>query len=355
LLVAVVILIVSLGKSSNGGHPGPAGSPSASTSAAGGADGLLAERVGFGRGVTGGAAAAQQVVVSSDADSGPGSLRAAVAGNAPKWIVFDRDMTIHLAGGVPVGSNTTIDGRGRHIELSGHGVEGLDLINSSNVIVESLTLHDFGDTAKTAQNDPFDAIHLQHATGVWIDHNDLSTAGDKLISVEDGSTDITVSWNHFHDQEQVFQIGDLAQAQADAAQTVTVHHNYFDRTGYRNPVISYGKAHVYDNYYRDWRLYGVRADRLAQMYLEDNIFDAGRSRKAAYINTGGDGCNDAKTRCDNRPGSIKAVGNLLQNRARIATGADTAAVFDPHSIYPYTAEPATARLATEIASHAGPH
>jgi pectate lyase len=313
---------------------------------------LLDQRAGFAGAVTGGAGG-EVAHVSTDAQSGPGSLRDAVTGDAPRWVVFDRDMTIRLTTPLAVGSNKTVDGRGRRVEITGPGIEGLDLIGVSNVIIESLTLHDFGDVTKTAQNNQPDAVHLDHARGVWIDHCDLSMAGDKLIAVSNGSSGITASWNHFHDQEQVFQVGNQATADVGGVQTLTVEHNFFDHTGYRNPVVSYGRAHVYNNYFLDWRLYGVRSERTAQVYLQNNVFAAGANRRAAIATPHGTGCNDAKTRCDDRPGFLKAVGNLLLGGA-VITDNTPQDVFDPSKFYRYTAEPATQALSDRIAAQVGP-
>ncbi len=314
---------------------------------------LLDKRVGFGGKVTGGAGGTL-VHVSTDADSGAGSLREALQGNAPRWIVFDKDLTVRLSTALAVGSNKTIDGRGHKVEITGHGLDGLDIVNSSNVIVESLTLHDFGDTAQTKNNDLNDAIHLDRAKGVWIDHNDLSMAGDKLLAVSNGSLGITVTWNHFHDQLQTFQIGNQATAQADTQQTVTVAFNFFDRTGYRNPVVSYGRAHVYDNYYLDWKLYAVRSERAAQLYLQNNVFDAGSNPRAVLIRTGGDGCNDKQTRCDSRVGNLKVSGNLLLGGAKIKKQYVSGTVFSPATYYRYASRPATSALASSVAKDAGP-
>ncbi|GGF48333.1 hypothetical protein GCM10011519_22910 [Marmoricola endophyticus] len=313
---------------------------------------LLAERVGYGAGVTGGAGG-RVVRVTSDADDGPGTLREAVQGDDPKWVVFSGDASIRLDSGLAVGSNTTIDGRGRSVTLTGPGTDGLLLDGVSNVVVESLTLRDFGDTAKTEKNDMPDAIHLEGAKGVWIDHNDLSRTGDKLVAVSGGSSAVTVSWNHFHDQEQTFQIGNQATSEQSADQTVTIHHNFFDRNGYRMPVISYGRAHVFDNYYLDWRLYAVRAERRAQVYLEDNVFEAGRSKRAVVTKPGGDGCNDTLTRCDSSPGALRSVGNVVDGAKRIRES-DPGSVFDPAATYRYEAEPAGSSLASSVESGAGP-
>ena len=377
LVTIVVVLVRDRGKTINGQPKGSSGaSSSSSSSSSSGASSppastacgvtpavratpsatelpLLAGRVGFGAQVTGGAGA-HVVHVTTDADSGPGSLREAVSVAAPAWVEFDKDMTIKLSKPLAVCSNKTIDGRGHQVEITGHGVEGLDLIGVSNVMISNLTLHDFGDTKKTKNNNTPDAIHLDHATGVWIDHCDLSMAGDKLIAVSNGSSAVTVSWNHLHNQEQVFQIGNQATGPADTVQTVTVEHNFFDHTGYRNPVVSYGRAHVFNNYFLDWRLYGVRAERTGQLYLQNNIFRAGPNPRATLITPSGKGCNDKKTHCDSRAGYLASVGNLLLGGAKVVTSEPTK-VFDPAKLYRFTAQPATPALATEIAATAGPN
>jgi pectate lyase len=323
--------------------------PSVQTDAS--ADTLLAAREGFGRTATGGYAG-NVVHVTTAADSGPGSLRAAAAGNTPAWIVFDGDYTIHFASAVPVGSNKTIDGRGHQVTLTGHGVFGLQIKNATNVIVENLILTDFGDTALTAQNDKPDAIDVIASQNVWIDHCDLSMTGNKLVFIDKGSTGVTVSWSHFHDQQQTFQIGDQANATTDAAQTVTVDHNYFDHTAYRNPVLSYGKAHVYNNYIAGWSIWGVTSQRLGQMYLERNIFQATGNTRASLTKPSRDGCNDNNTMCDDRPGYLYGVSNLGFGGAVFQTN-NPSAVFRPSSYYPYVAQAATTSLRDLVIAKAG--
>lgn len=312
---------------------------------------LLHARTGFGASVEGGFLG-EVVRVTNDADGGPGSLREAVAGDEPKWVVFDQDMTITLESPISVGSNTTVDGRERMVTITGPGVAGLLIEDATDVILTNLTLRGFGDVGGTAANDPDDAVLITGSERVWIDHCDLSEAGDKLIAVSAGSRDITISWNRFHDQEQVVQIGN--QATRDAGeQTVTLHHNYFDRTGYRNPVASYARVHVYNNVFDDWRLYGVRSQRGAEVFLERNVFVAGRSTRATSVRPGGDGCNDDGTRCDGSPGWLRATGNLTLGGAVIEE-LSPEVVFDPAQEYEYVAEPARPALADEIRAGAGP-
>jgi len=282
----------------------------------------------------------------------PGSLRAVLSRPGKAWVVFDGDFTIQLAGGLEVPSDTTIDGRGRKVTITGQGQPGLLITNQSNVIIENLILTDFGDTELTAKNNTPDAISITASTGVWVDHCTLSKAGDKLISVQDGAQGITLSWNHFLNQEQTVQLGTQANQATDVNLRVTLHHNFFDRTGYRNPVVSYGWAHSFNNYLLDWQQYGARSERNAQLVLENNVFSTGNDKPSTRAKPAGDGCNDAKTRCDDRPGFIKLVGNLTVSGPP-PEASEPDQVFDPARYYLYTPEPASTALAAEIAAGAG--
>jgi pectate lyase len=313
--------------------------------------------VGFGASTTGASGGAVYHVTTAADDAvspKPGSLRYALKQPIALWIVFDGSYTIHLQAGLHSAPNKTVDGRGRHVTITGHGTWGFQLYNTHNIILTNLTLTDFGDTALTASNNKPDAIEILSSYNVWVDHCSLSQAGDKLIAIAAGSRGITLSWNHFTNQQQTVQIGDMTTARADAATTVTVHHDYFDRTGYRNPVASYGKVHVYNNYVRGWEYFGARSERLAQMYLEANVFSASNNRAATKVLPGGDGCNDPRTLCDPRAGYLASVANLTLNGAVIHSNAPRS-VFQPSHYYPYVASAANSALVSAITAGAGAH
>ncbi len=314
---------------------------------------LFSQRSGFGADITGGAAG-PVVHVTTDADSlenpQTGSLRAAVSRTGSAWIVFDGDFTIRLAGALPVTSNKTIDGRGRQVVITGHGVPGLLLDSVSNVIVENLTFTDFGDVSRTATNDTPDAIRVNASSGVWIDHNSLSVAGDKLIAIQGGVTATTVSWNHFFDQEQTFQIGSQATAASDTTTQVTLHHNYFDHTGYRNPSISYGFGHSYNNYLLNWRQYGLRSQRGGQLFSDNDMFSSMTEKPASRFAPAGDGCNDKETLCDDSPGFIRIhQAAVLQGPGPIQNRPELVA----SPPYSYQVEPGSEATAAAIAIGAG--
>lgn len=351
LVVLAGTAVIEIYRSSNDSSPQPASSPTPGAQN-GDPRTTLDAPVGFGRNTTGGKSG-PVTVISTDADNGPGSLREALAGDGPAWVTFSRDLTIRLLRGINVGSNKTIDGRGHHVTLTGPGTDGLLIVGVKNVIVESLTLTGFGNTAATSANDTPDALHIERSSDVWISHCDLSKTGDKLISVVNGAQAITVSWSHFHDQEQVFQIGDQSSAKTNGSETVTVHHNYFDGTGYRAPVLSYGRAHVFDNVYRDWKQYAVRVQRAGQMYLEDNVFIGGTAERVVLTTPQGDGCNDTRTRCDDRPGYLVSAGNTTTGTRNVRSSSPEL-VFKPAALYSYSAEPAGPALEQKVREAVGP-
>ena len=225
--------------------------------------------------------------------------------------------------------------------LTGPGTSGLLIHDVTNVVIENLTLTGFGDTTKTSSNNPDDAISIQRSSRVWIDHNSLSRAGDKLIGANDGAREVTITWNHFSQQQQTLQVGSMSTANNDVDNTVTIAWNHFDHVGYRTPVVSYGKAHVFNNYMDTWAVSGVRSERVGQVYLEANIFQAGTAPKATIVQPG-QGCNDLGSLCDARPGYLYDTGNLFLGRTLTeSTGPDH--VFSPSAAYSYAAEPALDR------------
>ncbi len=312
--------------------------------------------IGFGAATTGGAGGRLlHVTTAQDSVSAPaaGSLRWAVRQPGPKWIVFDADLVITLTAPLPLTSDTTVDGRGRDVVITAPGLSGILIHDVTNVVLENLTLRDFGHPSLTHANDPGDAIGIQRASRIWIDHSSLYRAGDKLITAADGVREMTLSWNHFSDQQQTVQIGSMSTANNDVDSTVTVAYNHFDHVGYRTPVVSYGKSHVFNNYIDTWSVSGVRSERLAQAYVENNVFQAGSAMKATIV-TPAQPCNDAGTLCDDRPGYLLDTGNLYLGRTKVESTGSTH-MFNPSVAYSYTALPATTRLAAEIAAGAGPN
>jgi subtilase family serine protease len=181
---------------------------------------------GFGASTPGGSAGSV-VHVTTLADAGPGSLRAAVAeGN--RTVVFDVAGTIELANPLYVnGAFITVDGftapapgitlRGEALVIRGnHGAH--------DVIVRGLRVRDA----------PLDGIQVAYgAYNVLIDHVSVSGSGDGNLDITEDSHDVTVSWSILaapaSDKNMLIKYG---------ASRLSLHHNLFAHSEQRNPVVS---------------------------------------------------------------------------------------------------------------------
>jgi pectate lyase len=176
---------------------------------------------------------------------------------------------------VTVASNKTIIGVGSGSGLTGCGFKINDV---NNVIIRNLKI------AKVkAGTGNGDAIHVDGATHLWIDHNDLSsdtTSGtdyyDGLIDITHAGDYITVSWNYEHDHIKCNLLGhsDSNASEDTGHLRVTYHHNYFRNCDQRGPRVRFGNpVHVYNNYYYNSGTYGVASTCGAGVYAERNYFE----------------------------------------------------------------------------------
>ena len=238
-------------------------------------------------GVTGGGDGPTVWVTTLAAD-GAGSLRALSAGSSPRTVGFAVSGTIELREPIVIGSNVTIDGRGAAVDISG---SGLELRGSTNVIIRNLRIHD-----GRADDSNLDAVSvLESSTGVWLDHLDLSSFPDGLLDVTQGSTDVTISWSYLHDHGKAMLLGDANRAGHPDRADITVHHNRFENTGERNPMMRHGRFAVINNVVRNWGYdadsgYGMRIDCGALGWVEGNQFDHGENLRSVRV--------IAEDRCD---------------------------------------------------------
>jgi len=238
---------------------------------------LLSQREGYGAKATGGLGG-KFIEVTSDQDSGPGTLRAALA-QAKKgttWIRFASDMTIVLDKQLRVPSNVTIDGRGKQVTLID---DGLGVYGSQNVILTHLTID--GRLNRLTQ-----AVNVANGSrDVWVDHMDLSRMSDRLLNVKNGSTDVTISWTKFHNSNKVMLLNNITSKNLfenydrDSIARVTLHHNYFFNTVQRNPRGQFGTFHLFNNLLENWDFYGMSFSLEAKAFVEGNIFNNTTQRK----------------------------------------------------------------------------
>ncbi|KAG8822642.1 hypothetical protein FRC17_009499 [Serendipita sp. 399] len=209
------------------------------------------------------------------------ALKTAVTGNAVKRVVI----TASLSGNevIRIGSNTSVYGASGSITLTGIG---LRVYQANNVIIRNIKI------AKVLA-DAGDAIGIQEASKVFVDHVDLSSDRshdkdyyDGLADITHGCTYVTVSNSYLHDHWKGVLVGHSdSNASEDTSITVTINNNYFKNVNSRGPSFRFGKGHVYNNYYQDVSD-GINTRVGAVLRVENNVW-RGTCSKALYSTDGG--------------------------------------------------------------------
>jgi pectate lyase len=211
-------------------------------------------------------------------------LRNAASMPTPAIIRINGTIPLQFDGGTPVelASDTTV------IPVHpGDGLiyGGLRIKDVHNVIVRNLTIK------KAPDINGADAITIQAANNVWIDHCDLSSEltpskeiYDGLVDTVHGSRNITVSWNYFHDHYAVSLVGHTddptTAAMEDQALAVTFHHNLYQRVVQGAPRARFGHVHLFSNYYNTVQppsaqtsSYAIASTDGAVLRIEGNVFE----------------------------------------------------------------------------------
>jgi len=213
-------------------------------------------------GTTGGAGG-ETVYVSTAA-----KLTAAVTGDTPRIIKITQMITI--SDWIRPGSNKSILGTTANSGLSGAGIY---IRRVRNVIVRGLVLRN--------PIAPFDAVSIDEATNVWIDHNefysDLNSGKDYydgLCDAKHAADYITISWNKFHDHFKVSLVGhsDNNESEDRGKLRVTYDHNWFYNMGSRLPSLRFGTGHIFNNVFENVESSGINSRMGAQVLVEANSF-----------------------------------------------------------------------------------
>jgi pectate lyase len=279
-----------------------------------------------GGGTTGGAAG-PTVTVTTMAD-----LQKYVTATTPYVIKVQGAITITPKGTeLKVQSNKTIIGAGTTGQIIGGGFFlGTGI---TNVIIRNLTIRD----TQMTDDDPddklydYDAIQMDTADHIWIDHNTLTRMNDGLIDSRKDTTYLTVSWNILASNNKTFGIGWTTNATA----RMTIHHNWIHDTNQRNPSTdNVALAHLYNNYLQNITSYGNYSRGATKMVLENSYFD--NVKDPYYPDT---------------TAQLKQSGSIVVN----STGKQSTlgSAFTPSSYYSYTLDPA-ADVPSLLRTYAGP-
>lgn len=245
---------------------------------------------GFGA-VTAGGRGGRTVEVSSLADAGPGTLRAAVTAPGPRIIVFRVAGLITLDAPLAVSEPfVTIDGAsapGDGITVRGSEV----VVRTHDVVIRHVRFRP-GDIA----GKEVDALSVGgDSHGVLIDHVSASWAVDEVLSASGAIHDVTIQWsiiaeglNHSVHSKGAHGYGSLVRAVGG----VTLHHNLWAHNDSRNPRLgdNYGAPpfptfDVRNNVIYDYGAIasGMTGDHLAANYVGNFIRPGPSSRARAPI------------------------------------------------------------------------
>jgi pectate lyase len=230
------------------------------------------------------------------------------------------------SGTVEISANKTIRGVGANSGISGTTLNIEDM-DPANVIIQNMNIRGVPGN---------DAIQIENATHIWIDHNTMSSTIESDPDFYDGMLDIThagdyitVSWNIIRNHWKTSLVGhsDGNESEDRGHLRVTYHHNWFDRTFERSPRVRFGETvHVFNNYYsniiNNSASYAIASTMDAGLLVEGNVFENAQQA-----------CWSASGYADSDPGRLVARNNSLTNSGPCETNGTVAPI--PYS---YTAD-----------------
>ncbi|MEU1182736.1 pectinesterase family protein [Streptomyces sp. NPDC005820] len=324
VLAAVVCLLAALGLGVAGEARAAAPRSTASQSAMSAPDRWTDRAHGFASlaGGTTGGAGGKVVTVTDQA-----ALARYAAAEEPYVIRVKGSVAVEPFGSdIVVGSNKTIIGVGDTGEIV-HGELHLNP-GTHNVVIRNLTIRDsYVEGDWDGKTTDFDAIQMDTADHVWIDHNRFTHMGDGLLDIRKDSQYITVSYNQFTHHNKAFGIGWTTNVLTQ----ITLDHNWFTGTKQRNPSAdNCAYAHLYNNYLSAqvadgdpvWT-YGNWSRGRTRMVIENSYYDGVQHPYQA----------DATAELVQR-------GSILRNTSGRTDAWGTA--FDPREFYAYRLDPAAA-------------
>lgn len=225
---------------------------------------------GFGAAARGGEGGGV-IRVTSLADDGKGSLRAALAQRGPRVIEFGVEGEIVLKSRLLIREGSvTLDAStapGKGITLLRHG---LDVVNAEDVIVRGLRIHVSEGGASG------DGILLWGKDGgltrrVLVDQCSIHGATDEGVNTWGRVEEATFQWCLIAEPALPHSKGWLSGADCDR---ITIHHCLFANCEDRNPKLEGGRYQVVNNVFAAWKnnnatklCLGARVNLIGNAYL----------------------------------------------------------------------------------------
>jgi pectate lyase len=184
-------------------------------------------------------------------------------------------------------SNTTIDGRGSqaHFFFSGFKIgadsDSQPTHTDNNVIVTNMRFQGAGHTEDHAL-DP-DMLRSTGAShDIWIHQNTFDLTGDSAWDVKVGAHNITMSSNLVRNVQRACLHASGDSETVSTAITTSMHGNafvttddlfdYFGQGGRRVPLIRFGKSHMFNNVFYNYRREVVSVRVGARLSMDHNMF-----------------------------------------------------------------------------------
>lgn len=190
------------------------------------------------------------------------------------------NININIAGQKPllVGSNKTIIGVSKHSGVKG---KGLLLRGGSNIIIKNINITDINEQVIWGG----DAITVDNASNVLIDHNYFARIGRQFVVTGWGSArnvvisnnnfDGKTGYGHYCDNRHYWNFLFLG-----SNQTITLKQNWIHDTSGRAPELGQsnsasglGLVHIINNLYQSNYYMGVRTSNKVLAFVEANDFD----------------------------------------------------------------------------------
>ena len=237
--------------------------------------------------------------------------------NEKKGLPFtDSQGTVNIKGNS--GSSRPNNVNGMNITFEGVGDDavaygwGFRTSRANNVEIRNLAFM----LTNTSQKD---SVELQNSTHIWLHNCDFfygEKGGDSDQKKGDGALDmkecdlITISFNHFWDSGKSSLLGNGGETPG----RFTYHHNWFDHSDSRHPLVRDHKAHIYNNLFDGVGKYGMIARLGASIFADRNYFQ--NTKKPILISQQGTDIVGGSGVASDAGGMIKAFNNYFDTASQ---------------------------------------